>query len=194
MLISFNKPWGVLCQFSDHSGGAVPHPTLADFITIPAVYPAGRLDRDSEGLLLLTDDGKLQERIANPVFGSHKCYLVQVEGVPSVSQLDRLSRGVKLKDGPARAHAVELMAKKPGWLWSRNPPIRQRKNTPVSWLEITLTEGRNRQVRRMTAAVGLPTLRLVRLSIGAWALHGLQPGQWRTEPTSGPDSIGTLSH
>ena len=185
MLISFNKPWGVLCQFSDHAGGAVPHATLADFITIPDVYPAGRLDRDSEGLLLLTDDGKLQERIANPAFGSHKCYLVQVEGVPSASQLDRLRRGVKLKDGPARAHVVELLARKPGWLWSRNPPIRQRKNIPVSWLEITLTEGRNRQVRRMTAAVGLPTLRLVRLSIGAWALNGLQPGQWRTEPTSG---------
>jgi 23S rRNA pseudouridine2457 synthase len=185
MLISFNKPWGVLCQFSDPAGGAVPHATLADFITIPDVYPAGRLDRDSEGLLLLTDDGKLQERIANPAFGSRKCYLVQIEGVPSASQLDRLRRGVKLKDGLARAQAVELLARKPGWLWSRNPPIRQRENIPVSWLEITLTEGRNRQVRRMTAAVGLPTLRLVRLSIGAWALNGLQPGQWRTEPTAG---------
>jgi 23S rRNA pseudouridine2457 synthase len=184
MLISFNKPWGVLCQFSDPAGGAEPHATLADFITIPDVYPAGRLDRDSEGLLLLTDDGKLQERIANPAFGSLKRYLVQVEGVPSVSQLDRLSRGVKLKDGPARALAVELLARKPGCLWSRNPPIRQRKNIPVSWLEIALTEGRNRQVRRMTAAVGLPTLRLVRLSIGAWALQGLQPGQWRKEPTA----------
>ena len=186
MLIAFNKPWGVLCQFSDHSTGATPvRSTLADFITIPAVYPAGRLDRDSEGLLLLTDDGKLQQRIANPASGSRKCYLVQVEGLPTRAQLDRLSRGVKLKDGLAQAHAVELLAKKPGWLWSRNPPIRQRKNIPVSWLEITLTQGRNRQVRRMTAAVGLPTLRLVRLSIGDWALNGLQHGQWRTEPASG---------
>ncbi len=184
MLISFNKPWGVLCQFSDPAGGAVPHATLADFITIPDVYPAGRLDRDSEGLLLLTDDGKLQERIANPAFGSHKCYLVQVEGVPSASQLDRLRRGVKLKDGLARAHAVELLAKKPGWLWSRNPPIRQRKNIPVSWLKICLTEGRNRQLRRMTAAVGLPTLRLVRISIGDWALNDLEPGAWRRESAS----------
>ncbi len=184
MLISFNKPWGVLCQFSDPAGGAVPHATLADFITIPDVYPAGRLDRDSEGLLLLTDDGKLQERIANPAFGSRKCYLVQIEGVPSASQLDRLRRGVKLKDGPARAHAVELLAKKPGWLWSRNPPIRQRKNIPVSWLKICLTEGRNRQLRRMTAAVGLPTLRLVRMSIGSWALDGLKSGEWRTESAS----------
>jgi len=184
MLISFNKPWGVLCQFSDRSDGAERRATLADFITIPAVYPAGRLDRDSEGLLLLTDDGKLQERIANPEFGSHKCYLVQVEGVPSASQLERLYQGVKLKDGLARAHAVELLARKPGWLWSRKPPIRQRKNIPVSWLEVTLTEGRNRQLRRMTAAVGLPTLRLVRISIGPWTLHGLQPGKWRTEPAA----------
>lgn len=181
MLISFNKPWGVLCQFSARAGAEVPPATLADFINIPGVYPAGRLDRNSEGLLLLTDDGKLQHRIANPAAGSRKCYLVQVEGVPSRSQLNRLKRGVQLKDGPARAHAVELLAKKPGWLWSRNPPIRQRKKLPVSWLEITLTQGRNRQVRRMTAAVGLPTLRLVRISIGAWSLHGLQPGQWRTE-------------
>ncbi len=182
MLISFNKPWGVLCQFSGRESGAVSPATLADFISIPAVYPAGRLDRDSEGLLLLTDDGKLQDRITNPAFASRKCYLVQVEGLPSASQLARLSQGVKLKDGPARAYSVALLAKKPGWLWPRNPPIRQRKNIPVSWLEITLTEGRNRQVRRMTAAIGLPTLRLVRLSVGAWSLQGLQPGQWRTEP------------
>jgi 23S rRNA pseudouridine2457 synthase len=182
VLISFNKPWGVLSQFTDQSSGPETSATLADFISVPAVYPAGRLDRDSEGLLLLTDDGKLQERIANPVFGSKKCYLVQLEGVPSASQLKRLKQGVVLKDGPAQAHAVELLVKKPGFLWARKPPIRQRKNIPVSWLKITLTEGRNRQVRRMTAAVGLPTLRLVRLSIGAWALHGLKPGEWRTEP------------
>ena len=184
MLVSFNKPWGVLCQFSDTSGGAEPRSTLADFISMPAVYPAGRLDQDSEGLVLLTDDGKLQARISNPAFESRKCYLVQVEGVPSASQLDRLRRGVVLKDGPARAHTVELLAKKPGWLWSRNPPIRQRKNIPVSWLKIGLTEGRNRQLRRMTAAVGLPTLRLVRMSIGSWALHGLKSGEWRTESVS----------
>ncbi len=182
VLISFNKPWGVLCQFSDNSPGTESRATLADFISVPAVYPAGRLDQDSEGLVLLTDDGKLQQRIANPAFGSHKCYLVQVEGVPSASQLDRLSRGVVLNDGPARAHAVELLAKKPGCLWPRKPPIRQRKNIPVSWLKITLTEGRNRQVRRMTAAVGLPTLRLVRLSIGNHSLNGLKSGEWRIEP------------
>lgn len=192
MLIAFNKPWGVLCQFSDHSTRAAPaRATLADFITIPAVYPAGRLDRDSEGLLLLTDDGKLQQRIANPASGYRKCYLVQVEGVPTRAQLDRLSRGVKLNDGLAQARSIVLLAKKPGCLWSRNPPIRRRKNIPVSWLEITLTQGRNRQVRRMTAAVGLPTLRLVRLSVGDWALHGLQPGKWRTEPAAG-NSISTL--
>ncbi len=184
MLISFNKPWGVLCQFSDPSGGSAPRSTLADFIDIPAVYPAGRLDQDSEGLVLLTDDGKLQAKIANPAFGSRKCYLVQVEGVPSASQLDRLRRGVVLKDGPARALSVELLAKKPGWLWSRKPPIRQRKNSPVSWLKIGLAEGRNRQLRRMTAAVGLPTLRLVRISIGDWALDDLEPGAWRRESAS----------
>ena len=181
MLVAFNKPWGVLCQFTDHRDEGSKRPTLADFIDLPGVYPAGRLDRESEGLLLLTDDGRLQNRIANPAHGSRKRYLVLVEGVPSASQLQRLSRGVQLKDGPARAQEVELLARKPAWLWSRNPPVRQRKNIPVSWLEITLTEGRNRQVRRMTAAVGLPTLRLVRLSIGAWSVQGLEPGNWRPE-------------
>lgn len=181
MLVAFNKPWGVLCQFTDKGDEGSQRPTLADYIGLPGVYPAGRLDRDSEGLLLLTDDGRLQNRIANPAYGSHKRYLVLVEGVPSTSQLERLSRGVQLNDGLAQAQEVELLAKKPGWLWSRNPPIRQRKNIPVSWLEVTLTEGRNRQVRRMTAAVGLPTLRLVRLSIGAWSVQGLEPGAWRME-------------
>jgi len=145
------------------------------------VYPAGRLDLDSEGLLLLTDDGRLQHRITDPERGCHKCYLVQVEGIPTASQLERLRRGVRLNDGPAHAVQAELLSRKPGWLWPRNPPIRQRKNIPASWMEITLSEGRNRQVRRMTAAVGLPTLRLVRLSIGEWTLSGLQPGEWRRE-------------
>jgi 23S rRNA pseudouridine2457 synthase len=185
VLIAFNKPWGVLCQFSEPAGDARPAVTLADFINIPRVYPAGRLDRDSEGLLLLTDDGRLQQRIANPVFASRKRYLVQVEGVPSASQLDRLGRGVKLKDGPAQAHELSLLARKPGWLWPRNPPIRKRKDIPVSWIEFSLSEGRNRQARRMTAAVGLPTLRLVRLSIGSWTLQDLQPGKWRTESSTG---------
>lgn len=181
MLLAFNKPWGVLCQFSDGSDEKVHRPTLADYINVPAVYPAGRLDRDSEGLLLLTDDGKLQHRIANPLHGSRKRYLVQLEGIPLASQLNRLRSGIELKDGPARAAQVDLLARKPGCLWPRIPPVRYRKNIPVSWLEITLTEGRNRQIRRMTAAVGLPTLRLVRLSIGEWSLDGLEPGQWRRE-------------
>jgi len=181
LLVAFNKPWGVLCQFTDNGDEGSERQTLADYIDLPGVYPAGRLDRDSEGLLLLTDDGRLQNRIANPAFGSRKRYLALVEGVPSASQLERLSKGVQLKDGLARVREVELLARKPGWLWSRNPPIRQRKSIPVSWLEITLTEGRNRQVRRMTAAVGLPTLRLVRLSIGAWSVQGLEPGGWRME-------------
>ena len=179
MLIAFNKPWGVLSQFSDDSGSVTQRQTLADFITSPGVYPAGRLDLDSEGLLLLTDDGRLQNKIAHPEHGAYKRYLAQVEGVPTASQLRRLAQGVRLKDGPARALEVELLARKPGWLWPRNPPIRQRKNIPVSWLEISLAEGRNRQVRRMTAAVGLPTLRLVRLAIGEWSLDGLLPGESR---------------
>ena len=136
---------------------------------------------DSEGLLLLTDDGRLQHRIASPEEGFLKRYLVLVEGVAGTSQLQKLRRGVSLKDGPARAVQVELLARKPGWLWSRIPPIRQRKKIPVSWLELTLSEGRNRQVRRMTAAVGLPTLRLVRVSIGQWSLDDLKPGEWRHE-------------
>lgn len=181
LLIAFNKPWGVLCQFSDESGPGERRPTLADFIPVPGVYPAGRLDRDSEGLLLLTDDGALQHRIADPRHRSEKRYLVQVEGTPGPRQLKQLQRGVQLKDGLARAQRVELVPRKPGWLWRRDPPIRQRKNIPVGWLEMTLTEGRNRQVRRMTAAVGLPTLRLVRLSIGNWSLDGLDPGQWRED-------------
>jgi len=178
LLIAFNKPWGVLCQFSERPETGNPRPTLADFIPVPGVYPAGRLDRDSEGLLLLTDDGRLQHRIAHPKHGSHKCYLVQVEGLPGAAQLRKLLDGVKLKDGMARAVDAELLPRKPGWLWRRNPPVRQRKDIPVAWLMLSLAEGRNRQVRRMTAAVGLPTLRLVRTSIGPWSLDGLEPGRW----------------
>jgi len=174
VLIAFNKPFNVLCQFTGSAG----HRTLADFLTEKAVYPAGRLDYDSEGLLLLTDEGKLQQRIADPRHKMKKTYLAQVEGRPDDKALALLRRGVKLRDGmtaPAGARLVE----EPGWLWPREPPIRYRRNIPTAWLEITLTEGRNRQVRRMTAAVGHPTLRLVRMSIGEWSLDGLKPGEWR---------------
>lgn len=175
MLLSFNKPYGVLSQFSDAAG----RKTLADFITVPGVYPAGRLDRDSEGLLLLTDDGALQHQLAHPDQGSGKTYLVQVEGRVSETQLRALRRGIKLNDGMAQAVQAEVLARKPGWLWSRQPPIRERRNIPTSWLEIVLDEGRNRQVRRMTAAVGLPTLRLVRSQVGPYRLDGLKPGEYR---------------
>ena len=181
MLLAFNKPWGVLSQFSAGNDKHVRHPTLADFIEVPSVYPAGRLDKDSEGLLLLTDDGRLQQRIANPEYGSKKLYLVQVEGTATEQQLQKLRSGIKLNDGLASVVQVDLLARKPGWLWPRTPAVRQRKNIPVSWLEITLSEGRNRQVRRMTAAVGLPTLRLVRLAVGQWSLADLKPGEWREE-------------
>ncbi|AUM73091.1 pseudouridine synthase [Paracoccus jeotgali] len=175
MLILFNKPFGVLPQFTDRS--AQPRPTLADFIEVPGVYPAGRLDMDSEGLLLLTDDGRLQARIASPRHRTPKTYLAQVEGDPDEAQLQALRQGVVLKDGPtlpAGAERIEAPA-----LWPRDPPIRVRQSVPDSWLRLTLTEGRNRQVRRMTAAVGLPTLRLVRWSVADWTLDGLAPGQWR---------------
>lgn len=173
MLIAFNKPFNVLCQFSGGAGRR----TLADFVMAKDVYPAGRLDYDSEGLVLLTDDGALQKRIADPRERTKKIYLAQVERIPDDEALARLRRGVKLKDGmtaPAGARLVE----EPEWLWAREPPIRYRRNIPTAWLEITLTEGRNRQVRRMTAAAGYPTLRLVRASIGAWSLDGLRPGEW----------------
>lgn len=170
-LILFNKPWGVLSQFS--GDGA----TLAAFIDAPGVYPAGRLDRDSEGLLLLTDDGRLQARIASPRFKLAKTYLVQVEGLAGEDALAALRRGVDLKDGrtlPAAAERIE-----PPPLWPRDPPVRFRKTVPDCWLKLTLREGRNRQVRRMTAAVGLPTLRLVRWAIGDWTVEGMAPGEWR---------------
>lgn len=172
-LILLNKPYEVLSQFS---GDGVRR-TLKDFVDVPGVYPAGRLDRDSEGLLLLTDDGRLQARIADPRHKLAKTYLVQVEGVADVAALDRLRAGVMLKDGPtlpAEVAAIEAPA-----LWPRDPPVRFRKSVPDCWLRLTIREGRNRQVRRMTAAVGLPTLRLVRWQVGEWTLEGLAPGDWR---------------
>ncbi|MDO7840902.1 pseudouridine synthase [Sphingomonas immobilis] len=176
-LILFNKPYDVLCQFTD---GGSPRATLADFIAVPGVYPAGRLDRDSEGLLLLTDDGRLQARIADPRFKLPKTYLVQVEGDPQVESLDRLRKGVTLNDGPTRPAEVERIADPQ--LWPRDPPVRFRKSVPDCWLKLTIREGRNRQVRRMTAAIGHPTLRLVRWRIGDWALDDLPPGEWREVP------------
>jgi 23S rRNA pseudouridine2457 synthase len=176
VLILFNKPYDVLCQFTDEGAGP-PRTTLADFIDRPGVYPAGRLDRDSEGLLLLTDDGRLQARIADPSHKMAKTYLVQVEGLATEAQLDRLRRGVTLKDGPTRP--AEVAAIDPPDLWPRVPPVRFRKTVPDGWLRLTIREGRNRQVRRMTAAVGLPTLRLVRWRVGDWTLDGLDPGAWR---------------
>jgi len=176
-LILFNKPHGVLSQFTDRGTEGSPRATLSEFIDVADVYPAGRLDRDSEGLLLLTDDGKLQDRIASPRFKAEKTYLVQVEGAPDATALEALRRGVVLKDGPTRPARVRLID--PPDLWPREPPVRYRKSVPDRWLEITITEGRNRQVRRMTARVGHPTLRLVRWRVGEWTLDGLAPGDWR---------------
>lgn len=173
-LILFNKPFGVLSQFTDRSGA---HPILADFLQIPGVYPAGRLDKDSEGLLLLTDDGRLQAEISAPRFKLPKTYLVQVEGVPGDESLEALRTGVGLNDGPTRPAMVCRMEAPD--IWERRPPVRFRKAIPDRWLSITITEGRNRQVRRMTAAVGHPTLRLVRWRIGDWTVEGLAPGEWR---------------
>ena len=173
-LILFNKPFGVLCQFSDDGSGK---PTLAQYVKVPAVYPAGRLDTDSEGLLLLTDDGKLQARIADPKFKLAKSYLVQVEGVPDAAALEALRHGVTLKDGKSRRAEAEAIPAPE--LWSRGSPIRVRQSIPDSWIKLTLREGKNRQVRRMTAAVGFPTLRLVRWQIGEWSVDGLAPGEWR---------------
>lgn len=175
-LILFNKPYGVLSQFTDRSSGEA-RATLSDYIKLPGVYPAGRLDRDSEGLLLLTDDGRLQARIADPKFKASKCYLVQVEGDVAEESLAALRRGLRLKDGltrPAEAERIDDPQ-----LWPRDPPIRVRQSVPDCWIRLTLREGRNRQVRRMTAAVGHPTLRLVRWGIGEWTAAGLEPGEWR---------------
>ncbi|KRA79847.1 pseudouridine synthase [Lysobacter sp. Root667] len=175
MLIAFNKPFGVLCQFTDRS--QPPRPTLAGFGLPPQVYAAGRLDHDSEGLLLLTDDGGLAHRLTDPRHKQSKTYWVQVEGEPSEQQLRALREGVELNDGrtrPAQAMRIDTPA-----LWPRDPPVRFRKTVPDAWLELSIGEGRNRQVRRMTAAVGLPTLRLVRVAIGEHRVDGLAPGEWR---------------
>jgi 23S rRNA pseudouridine2457 synthase len=174
LLIAFSKPFGVICKFRPEPG----RPTLADFIDVPGVYPAGRLDTDSEGLLLLTDDGPLQARIANPRHKLAKVYWAQVEGIPGEDALQALRKGVDLGDfvtRPADARAID----EPAGLWPRDPPIRYRAKIPTSWIELTLREGKNRQVRRMTARVGFPTLRLVRAKIGSISLSGLQPGRWR---------------
>lgn len=175
-ILLFNKPFGVICQFS-HDG---MHPTLADYIPVPEFYPAGRLDTDSEGLLVLTDDGQLQHRITDPKHKLPKTYWVQVEGVPTEAALEKLRRGVPLNDGLTLPAGVRLMDE-PAALWPRNPPVRVRRAIPTSWLELTIREGKNRQVRRMTAAAGFPTLRLIRYRIGDWTLEGLAPGTWRLE-------------
>ena len=172
-LIRFNKPYGVLSQFTPEGRWR----GLKDFIEMPDVYVAGRLDADSEGLLLLTDDGQLQARIADPRHKMEKTYWVQVEGVPDEAALQALRSGVQLKDGPTRPARARLMAEPPG-LWAREPPVRVRQTIPTAWLELVISEGRNRQVRRMTAAVGLPTLRLIRAAIGPYTLDGLAPGSW----------------
>ncbi|MBK1717691.1 pseudouridine synthase [Thiocystis violacea] len=181
-LILFNKPHGVLSQFSGAPAGSGE--TLRDFIPWPDVYPAGRLDKDSEGLLLLTDDGQLQHRISHPRHKAWKTYWVQVEGEPQASQLARLSQGVLLKDGPTLPARVRALPEPD--LWPRDPPIRFRQSIPTAWIEIAIHEGRNRQVRRMTAEVGLPTLRLVRVAIGDWRLERLRPGEHRVLSLESP--------
>lgn len=175
MLIAFNKPYGVLCQFTDNQGRA----TLADYIDQAGVYPAGRLDLDSEGLLLLTDDGELQAKISEPGKRWPKTYIAQVEGLVSAMAVKKLTTGVELKDGITQPAEVEVLSGKPGWIWSRPVPIAPRKGKPVTWLKLVLNEGRNRQVRRMTAAVGLPTLRLVRVSIGSVSIVAIKSGEWQ---------------
>ena len=176
-IILLNKPFDMLCQFTDLKSPS-PRPTLSAILDVKGVYPAGRLDRDSEGLVVLTDDGRLQARIAEPRHKMEKTYYAQVEGLPDEAALSALSKGVMLNDGmtlPARARLVDP----PEWLWPRNPPIRVRQSIPDSWVELTLREGRNRQVRRMTAAVGHPTLRLIRWRIGDWTLKNIAPASWR---------------
>ncbi len=204
-LILLNKPYGVLSQFTDQSSlgrtlqtdadataaaarstNTSERQTLADYVPVKGVYPAGRLDRDSEGLLLLTNDGGLQSRIAEPRFKLPKSYYAQVEGEVSEQAIDKLMTGVELKDGLAGALQVTV-TDEPDWLWSRQPPVRYRKTVPDSWINIVLTEGRNRQVRRMTAAVGLPTLRLIRYAVGEWTIDALKPGEWRkVQPAQSP--------
>ncbi|MGP1358884.1 pseudouridine synthase [Roseicyclus sp.] len=173
-LVAFNKPMNVLSQFTDDG----QWPGLGRYLDLPGMYPAGRLDRDSEGLLLLTNDGGLQARITSPKSGTPKTYFAQVEGEPSAEALEALRAGVTLNDGPTRPAVVEAV-EAPSWLWPRDPPVRFRKSVPEAWLRLTITEGRNRQVRRMCAQVGLPVLRLVRWSVGAHTLEGLPPGGWK---------------
>ena len=178
MIVLFNKPFNVISQFTDKRAGTITRETLSAYIDLPNVYPAGRLDRDSEGLLVLTDDGKLQAEIANPRHKTKKVYLAQIEGSVNDSDLALLRQGIMLKDGPCLPAQVRII-EKPEALWPRNPPIRYRASVPDSWIEIIIQEGRNRQVRRMTAALGFPTLRLIRRQVGPWALDGLEPGQFR---------------
>ena len=182
-VIVFNKPYGVLSQFTDKGTAGSPRPTLSAFIDEKGFYPAGRLDRDSEGLMVLTDYGPLQARISNPKFKLAKTYLVQVEGTPDAAALEALRKGVTLKDGTTRPAAADQIDQPD--LWDRDPPVRFRKTVPDAWLRITITEGRNRQVRRMTAHVGLPTLRLVRVQVGDWKLNALAPGAWRFASATG---------
>lgn len=183
-VILFNKPFGVLSQFTDKGTEGTARPTLSAYIAEPGFYPAGRLDKDSEGLLVLTDNGALQARIAHPKYKRPKTYLVQVEGRPDVKALDALRRGVVLKDGKTAPAEVTQIDPPPN-LWERDPPVRFRKSVPDAWLEITIREGRNRQVRRMTAHVGLPTLRLIRARVGDWQLNNLAPGAWRWASETG---------